>query len=80
MGDVWGEEEGFWRLICVQQIKQKTTTNTHNTELRQTMLMIEVKHFDSLTQLSVKHLRKRKIGLKKKISNQVQNRSLKGMD
>ena len=34
------------------------------------MLMTEVKHFDSLTQLSVKHLRK--IVLKKKISNQVQ--------
>lgn len=37
--------------------------------------MIEVKHFDSLTQLSVKHLRKREIGLKKKISNQVQEQA-----
>lgn len=23
MGDVWGEEEGFWLLICAQKIKQK---------------------------------------------------------
>lgn len=55
--------------LWLSRLNKKTTTNTHSTELKQTMLMIEVKHFDSLTQLSVKHLRK--IDLKKKIHNQV---------
>lgn len=57
--------EGRGGVLAVGLWLGRLNKNPPHTELRQTMLMIEVKHFDSLTQLSVKHLRKRKIGLKK---------------
>lgn len=57
-----GSGGGLAVNLWLGRLNKKTTTNTQNTKLRRAMLMREGKHFDSLTQLSVKHLRKRKTG------------------
>lgn len=59
MGD---REEGGVLAVNVWLSRLNKNHHKHTQyRVRHTMLMIEVKHFDSLTQLSVKHCEKEKL-------------------